>query len=201
MAVAWMPLAWLADPQLRFGLIGSGWLAALRGHWACLFWAVSRNRPWRSLFPGGSSLWFWSTAPGRIQLIASTAAGCVLGIALAAVQFIPTAQLSQHSVAKYRAGWLGTGGGLYWESLVSLVLPNHYDLFDIHTFNGPGDITFLYLYCSIAGLALALMAPSLCGRTSYVAALGMMLLVGMLWMLGDKTPIMASNVSAVARDS
>src|SRR3954464_451150 len=79
-----------------------------------------------------------------------TAASCVLGILLASVQFIPTAQLTNHSVAKYRADWLGSGGGLFPQSLVSLVLPNHYNIFDTGLFHGPGDLTFLYLYCSLA---------------------------------------------------
>ena len=84
--------------------------------------------------------------------------GCALGILLAAVPFIPTTQLTELSVAKYRADYLGTGGGLYWQSLVSLVAPNHYNIFDISRFNGPWDPTFLYLYSSIGGLLLAILA-------------------------------------------
>ena len=188
MAVAWMPLAWLAVLKLRGGF-RSGWLAALG---AALGMSVLGG------FPQPTLAVFVSTALlslvlvvlrlSRARLIAWTAAGCVLGIALAAIQFIPTAQLEQHSVAKYRAGWLGTGGGLYWQSLVSLLLPNHYGIFDMSRFHGPGDITFLYLYGSLAGLALAAMALVLC-RTRYVALLGVMLLFGLLWMLGDKTPL------------
>lgn len=186
MAVAWMPLAWLAIVKLRQGL-RFGWLAALA---AALGMAVLGGFPQPTLVVFVSTVVFAITLVAlrlaRIQLIASAAMGCVLGIALASIQFIPTAQLSQHSVAKYRAGWLGTGGGLYWESLVSLVLPNHYNIFDMHRFHGPGDISFLYMYCSIAGLSLALIAP-LVRRTRYVAALGIMLLAGLLWMLGDNT--------------
>jgi hypothetical protein len=188
MAVAWMPLAWLAVFKLR-QRFRRRWLAVLA---AALGMSVLGG------FPQPTLAVFVSTAAlsvilvlvrlSRVRLIAWTAAGCVLGIALAAIQFIPTAQLEQHSVAKYRAGWLGTGGGLYWQSLVSLVLPNHYSVFDMSRFHGPGDITFLYLYSSLAGLALALVALAL-GRTRYVAALGIMLLFGMLWMLGDKTPL------------
>ena len=77
---------------------------------------------------------------------------------LAAVPFIPTTQLTELSVAKYRADYLGTGGGLYWQSLVSLVAPNHYNIFDMSRFNGPWDPTFLYLYSSIGGLLLAIFA-------------------------------------------
>jgi len=188
MAVAWMPLAWLAIVKLRHDL-RPGWLAVLA---AALGMAILGGFPQPTLAVFASTVVFAIVLvvlrAGRIRLIASTASGCVLGIALASIQFIPTVQLSQHSVAKYRAGWLGTGGGLYWQSLVSLVLPNYYNLFDMHRFHGPGDLTFLYLYCSIAGLSLALIAPFV-RRTRYVAALGIMLLVGLLWMLGDKTAL------------
>jgi hypothetical protein len=186
MAVAWMPLAWLAVVKLRHGP-RLEWLAALA---AALGMAILGGFPQPTLAVFVSAVVLAAALVtlrlARIQLIATTAAGCVLGIALASIQFIPTVQLSQHSVAKYRAGWLGTGGGLYWQSLVSLALPNHYNLFDTRLFHGPGDMTFLYLYSSIAGLSLALIAPFV-RRTRQVAALGVMLLVGMLWMLGDKT--------------
>jgi hypothetical protein len=188
MAVAWMPLAWLAVFRLR-DRFRSGWLATLG---AALGMSVLGGFPQPTLAVFAStavlSLILVLFGLSRARLIAWTAAGCVLGIALAAIQFIPTAQLEQHSVAKYRAGWLGTGGGLYWQSLVSLVLPNHYNIFDMSRFHGPGDITFLYLYSSLAGLALAL-AAILLYRTRYVALLGIMLLFGMLWMLGDKTAL------------
>lgn len=188
MAVAWMPLAWLAVFKLRRGY-RSGWLAALG---AALGMSVLGGfpQPTLAVFASTAALSLIVTLVGlsRARLIAWTAAGCVLGIGLAAIQFIPTAQLAEHSVAKYRAGWLGTGGGLYWQSLVSLVLPNHYNIFDMSLFHGPGDITFLYFYSSLAGLALALAALLFC-RTRYVALLGIMLLWGLLWTLGDKTAL------------
>ncbi|MGO4885087.1 MAG: hypothetical protein ACLP59_30340 [Bryobacteraceae bacterium] len=186
MAVAWMPLAWLAVLKLRNGF-RPRWLATL---------GAALGMSMLGGFPQPTLAVFVSTAAlsivlvlmrvARWRVVAWTAAGCILGIALAAVQFIPTAQLEQHSVAKYRAGWLGTGGGLYWQSLVSLVLPNHYGIFDMSHFHGPGDITFLYLYCSLAGLAFALIALAF-RRTRYVALLAIMLFFGLLWMLGDKT--------------
>ncbi len=94
----------------------------------------------------------------RAKVIVWAVCGCALGILLAAVPFIPTTQLTELSVAKYRADYLGTGGGLYWQSLVSLVAPNHYNIFDMSRFNGPWDPTFLYLYSSIGGLLLAIFA-------------------------------------------
>jgi hypothetical protein len=91
-------------------------------------------------------------------------------------------------VAKYRADWLGTGGGLFPHALVSLVLPNYYNIFDMAKFKGPGDATFLYLYCSIAGLLLAIYAVSAI-RNRALALLAILTVFGGFWMLGDKTPL------------
>ena len=111
-----------------------------------------------------------------------------MGILLAAVQFLPTTQLTNHSVAQYRADWLGAGGGLLPQSLVSLMLPNHYNQFDTSKFHGPGDLTLLYLYCSLAGLALALYALVV-RRNRTVAMLGVMAALTVFWMLGEHTPL------------
>ncbi|MGB9458949.1 MAG: hypothetical protein WCB12_23095 [Bryobacteraceae bacterium] len=188
MAVAWMPLAWLAVFKLR-DQFRPPWLAALA---AALGMSVLGG------FPQPTLAVFVSTAVlalvliavrlARPQVLLSTAGGCALGIALAAVQFLPTMQLTEHSVARYRADWLGKGGGLHWESLVSLVAPDHYHIFDMSQFVGPGDPTFLYLYCSIAGLALAIYGLTR-WRNRYALALGLMVLIGVLWMLGEQTPI------------
>ena len=188
MAVSWMPLAWLAVLKLseRFR---PGWLAALS---AALGMAVLGG------FPQPTLAVFVSTAALSLVLVAVrmagarviplTACGCLLGLALSAVQFIPTVQLARNSVAMYRAGWLGAGGGLYWQSLVSLVLPNYYGIFDMKTFRGPGEVTFLYLYSSIAGLLLAVYALVV-RRSRRMAMLVIMTAFGLLWMLGEHTPL------------
>lgn len=191
MAAAWMPLAWLSLMKLRENF-HSGWLAALG---AALGMSVLGG------FPATTLAVFVSTALlavllatlklSRARVIAYAACGCVLGIALAAIQFIPTTQLTEHSVAKFRAGWLGAGGGLYWGSLVTLISPNHYNIFDMSRFKGPGDPTFLYLYSSIAGLSLAIIALAVL-RNRRVALLAVMALFGLVWMLGDKTPLWRS---------
>lgn len=188
MAAAWMPLAWLAVWKLRDGF---------RREWVAVLGATLGMSVWGG-FPQATVAVFGSTVTfalllailrfGRAQAIVWTCCGCALGILLAAAPFIPTTQLTELSVAKYRADWLGSGGGLYWQSLVSLVAPNHYNIFDISQFHGPGDPTFLYLYSSIGGLLLAVLALlSRRGRTTALFAL--MLAFGMFWMLGDKTPV------------
>ena len=107
---------------------------------------------------------------------------------LAAVQVIPTAELTRNSVAKFRAEWLKTGGGIKLGALYTLVMPNYWGAFDMSKFHGPSDITFLYLYCGILGLGLALAA--ICwkpDRASRVFAV--FTLAATVWMLGDSTPI------------
>ena len=188
MAVAWMPLAWLAVVKLRQEF-RPAWLAALA---AALGMSVLGGAP------AATFAVFASTAAlaavlilmrlARPRLLIGAACGCLLGLALAAVEFLPAAQLTEHSVARYRADWLGKGGGLHWESLVSLVSPDHYHIFEMSRFHGPGDPTFLYLYVSLAGLALAIYGLTQ-WRNRYAMSLGLIVLFGILFMLGEHTAI------------
>jgi hypothetical protein len=198
MAAAWMPLAWLAVWKLAVpnsAVPNSD--AKLRLDWLAVLGAALGLSVWGG-FPQATVAVFGSTVVfalllavlrmGNVRVLALTSCGCALGILLAAVPFIPTTQLTELSVAKYRVDWLGTGGGLYWQSLVSLVAPDHYNIFDIGRFNGPGDPTFLYLYSSIGGLLLAIFALAV-RRNRTTALFALMLLFGALWMFGDKTPL------------
>ncbi len=187
MAVSWMPLAWLAVWKLaeRFD---RRWFAALS---ATLGLAILAGFPQPTLAVFASAAMFAVVLAalkiGRVQTVAWTLGACAMGIAVAGIQFLPTYQLTQWSVAKYRAGWLGSGGGLYWQSLVSLVWPNYYSLFDMARFHGPGDISFLYLYCSILGLALAIYAVA--HFDLRVGALLLMTGFGLVWMIGEHEPL------------
>lgn len=190
LAAAWLPLAWLAVWKLAVSAkLRLDWLASLA---AALGLSVWGGFPQATVAVFGSTVMFAvllaALRLARARVIAWTCCGCVLGVLLAALPFIPTTQLTELSVAKYRVDWLGTGGGLYWQSLVSLVAPNHYNIFDISRFKGPGDPTFLYLYSSVGGLLLAIFAlAARRGRTT--ALLALMLAFGIFWMLGDKTPV------------
>jgi hypothetical protein len=186
MTVAWMPVAWLAVLHLA-ERPSRRWVAILG---AALGMSVLGG------FPAATLVVFVSVCVlagmlaafrmGGRRLLLATAAGCVFGLLMAAVPLLPTTQLTNHSVAQYRADWLKTGGGLFPETLVSLVLPNHYNIFDTALFKGPGDLTFLYQYCSLAGLLLAVFAVAR-ARDWRVAVLGGMSVLGVFWMLGDKT--------------
>jgi Bacterial membrane protein YfhO len=186
MAAAWMPLAWLAVWHLR-QKVRADWLAMLAAVLGLSIWG---GFPQATVAVFGSTVMFAGLMAllrmGHAKVLVWACCGCALGILLAAVPFIPTAQLTELSVARYRADYLGTGGGLYWQSLVSLVAPNHYNIFDMSRFKGPWDPTFLYLYSSIGGLLLAIFAI-VARRNRTTALFALMLLFGSFWMLGDKT--------------
>jgi Bacterial membrane protein YfhO len=192
MAAAWMPLAWLAVWKLK-DKFRADWLVVLAVTLGLSIWG---GFPQATVAVFGSTVMFAALAAAlrmaRAKTIVWACCGCAIGILLAAVPFIPTTQLTELSVAKYRVDWLGTGGGLYGQSLVSLVAPNHYHIFDINNFKGPWDSTFLYLYSSIPGLLLAIFAivyAAVTRRNRTAVLFGLMLLFGMFWMLGDKTVV------------
>ncbi len=116
MAAAWMPLAWLAVWHLRQNL-RADWLAVLAAALGLSIWG---GFPQATVAVFGSTVMFAGLLAllrmGNAKTLVWACSGCALGILLAAVPFIPTAQLTELSVAKYRADYLGTGGGLYWQS-------------------------------------------------------------------------------------
>ncbi len=89
-------------------------------------------------------------------------------------------------MAKYRADYLGTGGGLYWQSLVSLVAPNHYNIFDMSRFNGPG-IRRSFICTAASEDCCWRYLRLLVRRNRATALFALLLLFGSFWMLGDKT--------------
>ena len=204
---SWIPLAWWSVVELR-NQWRWRWVAILSMS-LCL--SVLSGLPQVAVAAFGSALILAlllgrsldsQGAVGRrkrlphLRLPLTVLAAWVWGLALAAVQVIPTAQLTQNSVAKFRADYLKTGGGIKLGALYSLVIPNYWNVFDLSKFHGPSDLTFLYLYCSMLGLALALAAavwkPD---RTGRVFAL--LTLIATVWMLGDSTPIGATIFQAL----
>jgi hypothetical protein len=183
---AWMPLAWLAVVELREGWRWR-WLAALT---LALAMSVLAGLPQVAVAVFGSALLV------AIVLAAFGLAGRLLplhvllawiwALALAAVQIVPTIELTRQSVAKYRVEWLKSGGGIRPGAFFTLLSPNHWHAFDPARFNGPGELTFTYLYSSILGLALAAAAviwkPARVTRAFSVAALA-----ATFCMLGDST--------------
>jgi hypothetical protein len=118
-------------------------------------------------------------------------AGFALGHAIAAIQIIPTYQLSRLSIASMRSDWHLTGGGLRFESLVSLIVPNYYHIFtpfDPAQYKLPINFTFLYIYCGLIPLVLVLAAPFL-RRARRLRMFFLFTIISAIWMLGDETPL------------
>ncbi len=189
-AAAWLPLAWLGAVALAEGfawrriallafaltmsLLAGFTAVAAVAFLSCGYLAVTlagfRRAPWRILF--------WTALAG------------VWAIWLAAVQLIPTTELTRMSVARLRHEFMGTGGGIPLHALISLVWPDYWGVlhFDPGSWKLPWNPTFLHLYCGILGLACAIVA--VLRRIHKLASVfGLVTLVSAIWMLGDHTPI------------
>jgi len=185
---AWLPLAWWCVVELGEGL---RWrrLALLA---MALAMTVLAGLPQVAVAVFGSVLVLavlmtaFRLARRTLPLHVLMAWGWALLIA--AVQIVPTIELTRHSVAKYRAEWLGTGGGIKPAALWSLVNPNYWSVFDLAKFHGPSDPTFLYLYSSLLGLALAL-AAMFWKPDRWRRVFAALTIAACIWMLGDSTPV------------
>jgi hypothetical protein len=185
---AWLPLAWLAVVSLARGF-SLRWLAALSAAQAMALLAG---------FPAMVFVVFVSAfllavvlaalRRGSWRLPAFVAMASVWALALGAVQLLPAVELTSLSIAKYRSEFMGTGGGIPIVALASMIIPNHFNVFDLAKFNQPWNITFMYIYSGVSGLALAILA-FFEKRSRYKLPFAVMGAISMLWMLGDNTPI------------
>ncbi len=187
MAACWMPLSLFAVLKLRERPSRYFWTGVLA---IALALSVLGGLPQSTL---GVYLFTLLFAAGLVLLKIAPAGifpravcGMALGLASAAVILLPAAQLTFHSVARYRADWLGSGGGMFWQSFVSLVWPNAYHIFDLQNFKGPWDPTFLYLYVSALGFVFVLVALVF-SRTRQTLLFALAALFAGWFMLGDKT--------------
>ena len=182
-AAAWMPLAWEAVILLARGFTFRR-LAMLAAALAMSFLA---GFPAVTAVVWGSALLLALALRPRAAAYAALAAAWAA--ALAAVQLLPTLELTGLSVASRRSRFMGTGGGMPLEAFVSLVWPNRWGVFDFDplTWRLPWNVTFLYLYCGLPALVFA--AAALWRRAKREALLfAALTAVFALWMLGDKTP-------------
>ena len=125
------------------------------------------------------------------KLFVALGCGVALGICIAAIQLVPTYQLSRLSVASMRSQWYVTGAGLHIQSLASLIVPNYYHIFtpsDPSLYKLPINFTFLYVYCGLITVALLGIAAFV-RRAPYIRMLLLLTLISAVWMLGDSTPI------------
>jgi Bacterial membrane protein YfhO len=184
-AAAWLPLSWLAVVALAEQFTWR-WVAALA---LSLALSILSGFPavtvvaFVSCFLLGAVLRSWRYLP-------AFAIACVWAVALAAIQILPTVELNGLSVGKYRSDWLGDGGGHPLQSLISIVIPNYWGIFQFgeQPYRLPWNPTFLYLYFGL--LALAFILAALIGRRDrYTAPLAILTVVCLVWMLGEHTPV------------
>ncbi len=189
---AWLPLAWLSALHLRRGW-NRIWFLLLA---VSLAMSILAGLPQVAVSVIASTLilsgilWFSERrrphelpVRRRLNVLVSIALAILSAGLLAAVQIIPTIQLTWNSIARYRADYLDSGGGVWPPSLLTLLLPNHFNVFDPAKYSGNGDLTFTYFYCSVIGAALAVAAAL---RKSS-APFSILTLACGLWMLGDYT--------------
>jgi hypothetical protein len=188
---AWLPLVLLCVWKLHLGvtprwmglLALSVGLSILAGFPATTLVTFSVA----ALFAIGVSL---DRRPGW-KFFVALAGGAALGISTAAVQLIPTYQLTRLSIATMRSEWSATGGGLRVQSLASLAAPNYYHIFtpyDPSLYRLPINFVFLYVYCGIFALVLVMLAPFL-RRAPYSRMFFVFTVISAIWMLGDETPL------------
>jgi len=186
---AWLPLAWLAVISLS-GRPSARWAAVLGAAFSMAilsgFPAVSFVVVASSVLLGAILLAF---RRAHRSLLWTLPAACALSLLLAAVQVFPTIELTQLSVAKFRSDWMGTGGGMPLQSLMSLLVPNYYGIFDLSRYKAPWQPTFLYLYCGIPGLVLAVAAMAGSRKLPWAAVFTALTGLSVFWMLGDSTPV------------
>ena len=183
---AWIPLAWLSVISLRDS---RRWLPVLA--FALAMSVFAGHAPLTAVVFASTLLLsvllvLFREAPRRLPLLAL--AGCAWAALMAAVQLLPTIQLSGLSIAQYRTDWLKSGGGVPLQSLVSLVWPDYYNIFDLSRYSFHGELSFMYLYCGVLGLALALGAAVL-RRRRQTSLFSVLTVVWLLVMLGDSTPL------------
>lgn len=184
---AWLPLAWLLVVRMSRGARAGAALAAV------LAMAYLSGLPAVTLAVLGTSflvaILLAATGQARWKLAAAVPGACAFAALAALAQLAPSWELNTHSIGRYRMDWLGAGGGVRVEALASLISPNHYNIFDLKRFAGPGELTFLYLFSGWLGLALALSAIPLARRRGPAAVFLATTLAAAFVMLGDSTPL------------
>ena len=162
MAAAWLPLAWE----------GALYRSRARLTAACFFAILAGFTPMTMVVLGSA-----------LCMNARGIAAVASALALAAFQLGPAFDLMQQSVARFRTDWIGAGGGLPWQSLVSLLAPDWYGIFNLETYRQPLEPTHLYVFCGWVGLGLAVWGSRRERRLAVLAG------AFAIAMLGESTPI------------
>jgi len=184
---AWLPFAWLAVIKVcekpcrrRTAALAAVLALAFLAGFPAVFLVVAASS-WILAF----ALLAWRRASFRALM--AVAAASAWSLLLAAVQLLPTWELTPLSEANLRWQWGDDAGGVPWQGLVSLVAPNYFDLFDPSRYKLPWNPTFLYLYCGLAAVILAVAA--LARRDRLTGLFATLTLAAGLAMMGGATPV------------
>ena len=181
---SWLPLCWLAVVELGSALTWR-WIATLA---FSLAMSILAGSPPCTIGVFGSTLGLAVIIAAfrfaRWRLPLHVLMSCVWAALIAAVQVIPTMELTRNSVVKYRSEWITSG--MVPGALFSLVIPNYWSVFDLSKFHGPTDVTFLYLYSSVLGLALAIGAV-LWKPDRWTTVFTVLIVLAAIAMFGDMT--------------
>lgn len=196
-AAAWLPLAlWsivslASEPRLGYAAVLAFSLAMsiLSGYSAVTAFVLA------GAF--ALALLYIAFRLARPKLLLYVLGAVIWSMALSGIQLLPTLELTRLGIAKFRTSFLGTGGGMWPQALVSLVLPNHYSLFDLSQYSQAPNPTFMYTYCGLVGLALAILGAMRRSRVSGVFAV--LTIIGTFAMLGDHTPVGRLGIMALPR--
>jgi hypothetical protein len=181
---AWMPLTWQSVVELgaRFQ---RRWLAVL---------ALSLSMTVLAGFPAITIVAFACcgllaaalvlTHQSTYRLLFAVAAAGLWAMLVSAIAVLPTIELITWSTASSRGEW-GGGGGMPLRALGSLLVPDWNGIFDLKTYKLPYNPTFLYLYCGLSGLVLAVAGIF----TRRGAAFAVVTVICGFWMLGTSTAI------------
>src|SRR5262245_22361528 len=189
-AGAWLPRSWLAVVALSERLDWR-WMAVLAISLAmsilCGFPAVTAVT-FVSCFLLAGALLVCRRASWRGLL--GLAPACAWAVALAGIQVLPPLELNRLSVSEYRSDWLGDGGGYPLQSLISIVRPNYWHIFQFGEFEYklPWNPTFLYLYFGLLGLVF-IIAGMIRPKNRYAPPMAILTLSCLVWMLGEHTPV------------
>ncbi len=179
---SWLPLAWLCVLHLKDNFRWR-WMAGLA---LTLAMPILAGLPQIAVSVTASAICLALLLNRKLALSVILAAAWA--VLIAAIQYIPTYELTMNSVAKYRTEWLKGGGGIHTEALWSLVSPNYWGVFDLSTFKGPGELTFLYLYIGIIGLILTV-AGMVYKPDRRAVVFTFMTIGSAIWMMGEWTPV------------
>jgi len=188
---AWLPLAILCAWELRLR-VKWRWVAVLA---LTMAMAILSGFAATAVIVGVAVLFFMGalfvTREADWRMIPGVGLGCLAGAAIAAVELVPLWTLTNSSIASLRADWYLFGGGLPLASLVSLVLPDYFHIFEFPSlYRAPYQFTFLYTYCGIA--TVILLAAALFVRQARAIVFLALTVISAVWMLGENTPVYRS---------